>query len=329
MYKAVKIALKVLHKGCSIIRDNDPYLHPEDVPYDADATSSIIRQLIDSKAPCMIARFGAFELSLISNYLGVKNHSVYHYILDRHGPLWWDSSILSYMQSNAGFFPATIENAERFCKLMLEDTSHLDLLAEWKSCYKVIEHYLPVSAKVSHLVCVEPFFAEHPWTKALEGKKVLVVHPFDELIRSQYYDKRKSLFTNPDMLPDFELITLKAIQSIGGVDNGFKDWFEALEWMKQEIDSIDYDVCLLGCGAYGFPLAAHCKLRGKQAIHLGGSLQLLFGIIGNRWADPMYGVKEWGIAKEQYSSMINNHWVRPGQKERPKNAQQVEGACYW
>lgn len=36
--------------------------------------------------------------------------------------------------------------------------------------------------------------------------------------------------------------------------------------MKSEIDKCDYDVCLIGCGAYGFPLAAHVKHKGKQAI---------------------------------------------------------------
>lgn len=46
------------------------------------------------------------------------------------------------------------------------------------------------------------------------------------------------------------------------------------------MDKVEYDVCLIGCGAYGFPLAAHAKRTGHKAIHLGGSLQLLFGIAG-------------------------------------------------
>lgn len=48
--------------------------------------------------------------------------------------------------------------------------------------------------------------------------------------------------------------------------------------MKDEIDKRDYDIALIGCGAYGFPLAAHIKRSGKKAVHLGGALQLLFGI---------------------------------------------------
>ena len=41
---------------------------------------------------------------------------------------------------------------------------------------------------------------------------------------------------------------------------------------------------------------------------------LLFGIIGQRWENH---------------PLRNDHWVRPGDNERPENAAVVEGACYW
>lgn len=86
-------------------------------------------------------------------------------------------------------------------------------------------------------------------------------------------------------MPDFDLITIKAVQSLGGGEQ-FQSWFDALDWMKAEIDKHDYDICLIGCGAYGFPLAAHVKRLGKKAFHLGGALQLVFGIRGRRWENP-------------------------------------------
>ena len=88
-------------------------------------------------------------------------------------------------------------------------------------------------------------------------------------------------------------------------------------------------MCLIGCGAYGFPLAAHVKRTGRQAIHLGGALQLLFGIRGKRWENPTYGVKEWGLAYGCYRELMNDYWVRPGENFKPANAEHVEGACYW
>jgi hypothetical protein len=70
----------------------------------------------------------------------------------------------------------------------------------------------------------------------LEGKKVLVVHPFAELIEKQYNTNRAYLFKNPDILPEYNLQIIKAVQSLGGECNNFQDRFKALDWMKQEID---------------------------------------------------------------------------------------------
>ena len=99
--------------------------------------------------------------------------------------------------------------------------------------------------------------------------------------------------------------------------------------MKDQIGQTDFDICLLGCGAYGFSLAASVKRMGKQAVHLGGALQLLFGIKGKRWEDPQYGVQRWGLPEGFYVNMFNDHWKKPDDFTKPANAQQVEGACYW
>src|SRR5574344_1335686 len=101
----------------------------------------------------------------------------------------------------------------------------------------------------------------------IENKKVLVIHPFIKTIEKQY-TRREKLFKNPLILPLFELKTIKAVQSIGGDNNEYKDWFDALSWMESEMDKIDYDIVFIGCGAYGFPLAAHAKRMGKKAVHL-------------------------------------------------------------
>ena len=212
--------------------------------------------------------------------------------------------------------------------LMIKDIQQLDVLGSWIISERRIANMLN-DVYVTLLRMIEPFWSKTPWTKALEGKKVVVVHPFANLIESQYSINRRKLFDNPDVLPQFELRTVQAVQSLGGEGNGFNDWFDALAWMEHEIDKEDYDVALIGCGAYGFPLAAHVKRTGKKAVHLGGALQLLFGIRGKRWEDPNYGVKEWGIPVGMYSNLMNEYWIRPGDSLKPKNAQQVEGGCYW
>lgn len=298
---------------------------------DPDKASEMIYNLLSDEKPCMIARFGANELNAVINYLGVnaKKHSIWKFIQSKQPEWWWNKNIMYHMQNNAGFFPATPENMQRFGKIMTDDTKEVDVLGSWIKGEIYMRDYIN-KAQIVHLRLLEPFWTNQtPWTKALEGKKILVVHPFAQLIRKQYTEKRSLLFNNPNILPLFDLKVIQAVQSLGGENNGFNNWFEALQWMKDEIDKVDYDICLIGCGAYGFPLAAHVKRKGKKAIHLGGSLQLLFGIRGKRWENPNYGVKEWGIPYGSYSTLMNRYWASPGELGKPKNANQVEGACYW
>jgi len=124
--------------------------------------------------------------------------------------------------------------------------------------------------------------------------------------------KRKQLGILPK-LKNLEVI--QAVQTIAGnKDPRFKDWFEALDYMKKEIDKKDFNIALIGCGAYGLPLAAHVKSLGKQAIHIGGGLQLLFGIKGKRWEEHKLFTKD---------------WIYPLKEDTPQNIKKVEGGCYW
>lgn len=294
---------------------------------DPDKASEMIYNLLSDDKPCMIARFGANELNAVINYLGVnaKNHSIWKFIQGKQPEWWWNKNIMYHMQNNAGFFPATPENMQRFGEIMIEDTKEVDILGSWLKQETYITNNILQLKKVGILL-LEPFWSERPWSRVLKDKKILVIHPFAQTIERQY-KKRELLFKNPNILPQFELTTIKAVQSLGGSDQ-FNNWFEALNWMKAEMDKVDYDICLIGCGAYGFPLAAHAKRKGKKAIHLGGSLQLLFGIRGKRWEDPNYGIKTLKRTGA-YTSLINEYWCNPSNSEKPVTAANVEGGCYW
>lgn len=323
-----KTSLYKFLRKINIFKKESNY-HSLPVINDPQKASDLIYRLLNNSNPNMIARFGSTELTCFLNYLGVKNKDNGFWSYINGGlPFWWQPAILSQMQNWSGFFPPTIEKIEQFCQLLQQDAKQIDVLGSWISSECKVD-YLFNYQKI-HLRFLEPFWAEDPWTKYLENKNVLVVHPFAELILSQYKNRRENLFTNQRVLPEFKrLITIKAVQSLGEGDFRFKDWFEALNFMKRQIDSVNYDVCLIGCGAYGLSLAAHVKRTGKKALHLGGSLQLLFGIRGNRWDNPNYGVNEWGIPYGSYSNLINEYWVKPGNNLKPKNASQVEDACYW
>lgn len=291
----------------------------------------MIYNLLISDRPCMISRLGSTEIGIIMNYLSVNSSKpllsrCYDYITDNIGLPWWDKLYLKAMKINSGIFPSSIKILEQFSQRYLADIPDIDLLGS----FNYAEHFMPLRSDVAkvHLECLYPFWVEKPWTLALRGKKVLVVHPFVATIKSQYAH-RQLLFDNPNILPDYELLTFRAVLSNADTEVSYRDWFEALKFMEDEIKKINFDICILGCGAYGLPLAATIKRMGKKAIHIGGGSQLLFGIKGKRWDDNQYHWKNLPQLDTNYSALYNEYWVRPLETETPQAAEKVEGACYW
>ena len=288
----------------------------------AEIASDKIYNLLISDKPCMVARFGANESNVLKNYIGInsKHRSILDFIRGKSAPWWWNKNILRNFNFGAGFFPIDTFLIEKYCKLVLSDVPEINILGTWVADKDLCDDKLRNALKVD-LEYLEPFFSNNPWTKALEGKKVLVIHPFQNSIESQY-KKRELLFKN-NLLPKFELKTLKSVQTLGNEKSQFKTWFEALDFMKNQMNEIDYDIALIGCGAYGFNLAAHAKRMGKKGFHLGGVLQMLFGITGKRWENP-------NQFNGNYLKLFNEHWVRPLNEERPKQAHLIENnVSYW
>jgi hypothetical protein len=228
-----------------------------------------------------------------------------------------DDQIRSSMANNAGFFPADDIHLTKFSERMLEDIKSIDILGQFCAEGEMrLGKYLK-GAKTVKLRDLEPFRHEHPWSEVLQNKKVLVIHPFEESIKRQY-SRRQCLFKNMRVLPSFELITFKCVQSVAGTRTGFISWFDALDWMCGKIRQINFDVAIIGAGAYGLPLASYIKNIGKKAVHLGGVTQILFGIKGARWDERPF-----------FQQLYNEYWVRPLPEETPEGARKVESGCYW
>lgn len=328
MNKLEIITLKFLRKIYSKLFSCESLTYDRGIT-DPDKASEQIYNLLSSGKPCMIARYGSTEMFAITNYLGVtvKHHSVWKYIQDKQSAWWWEDNVKDQMTRWSGFFPSTDENLMRFGEMMVEDSKQLDILGSWLPDEETMITDFNLNLTKVTLLALEPYWSKNPWSRILEGKKVLVIHPFASLIEQQYKEKRELLFDDKQVLPKFDLKTIKAVQSLGG-DCEYSDWFKALDSMKKQMDATDYDIALLGCGAYGFPLAAHAKRMGKQSVHLGGALQLLFGIRGKRWDDPNYGIQEFG-KQNTYKTLFNDSWIYPSASYIPSKAKQVEGGCYW
>ena len=160
-------------------------LKPLKYDKDPNHVSEIIYKTLLSDKPCMIARFGAVELGCVVNYLGVRNKDILNYIRGKAEPWWWTKPTLQQMSNNAGFFSISDKNLRRFSELMIQDMSSVDILASWLQDESRFEKELSNVYKI-WLEYLNPYWSENPWSRALEGKKVLVVHPFVDSIQKQY-----------------------------------------------------------------------------------------------------------------------------------------------
>lgn len=271
----------------------------------AQAGNDAIAALVRAGAPFYAGRCGATEMRCMAEYL-------------QNGGVGFSEKIRAEMRDLSGMFPTDDAALARFCREYAAAAQHADLLALWDvgAERQVIRGC--AGTRFTQLRALEPYYHPDPWSAALAGKKVVVIHPFAATIRAQY-EKRALLFRDPAVLPQFaSLALLPAVQGLGGQATGYESWFAALCAMQEKLRGMDFEVAIIGAGAYGLPLAATCKQLGRGAVQMSGATQLLFGIRGRRWDHhPVI------------SGFYNDSWVRPGETEGIANPGAVEGGSYW
>ncbi|HAV19628.1 MAG TPA: hypothetical protein DCX17_01205 [Firmicutes bacterium] len=268
-------------------------------------SNKVLKDAIKSGLPFAAIRFGGTELSCLNNYEKIQfgwRHS-------------YKKSVKFSMKNNGGFFPTTDANLNYYASHYFKDLPNTDILGisgihmEDYFYQKYIPH-----ARVIQYNAFEPLMGD--WTSQLAGKRVLVISPFAKLIEKQYA-KRREIISNETVLPDFTLLTVEAVQTLGDqLDERFLNWFEALDYLKMEIVKHEFDIALVGAGAFGTPLCWFIKSLNRQAIQTGGATQLLFGIMGRRWEN-----------RSHVTRFVTSSWTRP--EQLPKGAEHVEKGCYW
>ena len=266
----------------------------------------VIDEALKKGEPFAAVRFGAVEIGALNNYEKIRFGFKRKY----------KKAVVYSIKNNAGFFPATdemITHYARYLETHLVETDALGVSGVHMENY--FFKYLTPNATPIQNWALDPLLGG--WSHLLAGKRVLVISPFAEQIEAQYAKRHLLFVQDPDILPEFELMTITAVLTNAEAnDDRFQTWFDALDYLKLEILKKDFDVALIGAGAYGTPLALYVKSLGKIGIQSGGATQLLFGIMGKRWENRQY------VAQH-----VNHHWVRPAKK--PKGYTNIEKGCYW
>jgi len=275
----------------------------------------LLFKYLSSPRVSTIGRFGSVESNLLASIVE-KNVTIKNR---------WQGWV------NAGISFPTNSVLNQFSKFYTDSILELDCLAAWPmevlpSQKPLINEHLPKSSFIIPLRCLDPvqmvvdgLSSTEVWTCALRGKNVLVIHSFSDLIHSQY-SKNLSLHVKR-ILPEFNLYTIRP-----PITNGLTFWkgsytanlnnFNVL--IEKFISEHKIDVALIAAGSYGLPITCTLKKLGVSSIYMGGSLQVLFGILGNRWR---------GI--EGLQAAITDSWVKSPKENRPLGYKLIERGTYW
>lgn len=252
----------------------------------------------------------------------------------------WPERLRNSASAVGGIVPPTDEMLDEFCRIYIKFLHSCDLISfaphgdpevlNWNT--HIITTYCPNALCYSYGHVFEyPFMSrqyhDHAahWIRSLDGKTVLVVSPFEDSIRAQCSKLEEVYSKYPEECPRWKAVKVAKAplsQTVYDESSGLPatNWLQQVESLNSLIlASGNFDVALVGCGPYTFPACTFIKeVCKKPAVMVGGVLQVLFGITGERF------VRRDGIAKA-----ITSAWVRPLESERPENYKTIEGSCYW
>jgi glycosyltransferase involved in cell wall biosynthesis len=276
------------------------------------ATSEDIRQWLTGKKPFLAGKIGGAEL-LAMEYLD-------HRIKFELPKAWSWRRPATRLYNNAGFFPIQKKYFTNWNKEMRHAVTDTDFLCVWQAdpFLKAYENALiaclaPKSFSIPMSVLgrdILPKIASFRW---------LVVSPFVKTMQKQLPRMKKVNDPNGKLEIDWNHLE-KTCQFVRCPfqshlePSPYVSWEDGLEKLTKEVSLKDFDLALIGAGAWSLPLGSRIKRMGKGAIHMGGEMQLLFGIKGKRWAN---------------TELYNSSWVTAEPDERPKNRNRIEDGCYW
>ena len=308
-----------------LYENNKPLINPK-LRYNIQEENNELRSYLEDK----IKNNTKFILPRIS---GIENNFAYLGVCIANNKLTKEeynyiNNVIKSMKNNAGIKLTSIKSILKYSELYLEAFNLCDAYFDWDKSGNYIQHIALSHEFITNNFKKNKFWAlsldifnnihNNPWTQALNGKRLLIISPFIESMKSKL-DILPEIY-GVDIFPNCEFIFLKPPQTHAAMPS---DEFDIeLERFIEEIKRIkdDFDIALCSCGGYANLVCSEIFKLNKSAIYVGGVLQMFFGIYGTRW------LKE---KPEILRIYMNKHWSRPSENEKPSGHNNIENGCYW
>jgi hypothetical protein len=308
-----------------LYKNNEPLINPK-LRYNIQEENNELRSYLEDK----IKNNTNFILPRIS---GIENNFAYLGVCIANNKLTKEeynyiNNVIKSMKNNAGIKLTSIKSILKYSELYLDAFKLCDAYFDWDKTGNYIQHialshdFITTNFNKNKFwaLSLDIFYNIHnnPWTQALNGKRLLIISPFIESMKSKL-DILPEVY-GVDLFPNCEFIFLKPPQTHAAMPS---DEFDIeLERFIEEIKKIkdDFDIALCSCGGYANLVCAEIFKMNKSAIYVGGVLQMFFGIYGNRWLTEK---------PEILRIYMNKHWSRPSENEKPEGHTNIEKGCYW
>jgi len=255
--------------------------------------------------------------------------------------LSFDKIINNSKQYNLDYF----KNNEFFtngCGIYFENEKSIDEYAErYVNSYKKVHLYgsipienHPMQEQITEylhkngcdIMChissiIEPFYYRYDnldyLKKIFNNKKLLIISSHKKSFEHQIKNLK---YINP-IISNCDITILKPPLTNAGNHNNI-DWQIHLNNFLDELKNYDnFDIALVSAGGYDILISDFIyEKMNKSVIVIGGSLQLWFGVMGNRW-------KSWW---NYHFDNSQQYWINTLDEDKPKNYMTVDnnGAYY-
>ena len=251
---------------------------------------------------------------VIPRVAGIENHAA---MLGYYGNDLSEQA-RQVLKNNTGLSFETKESVRAYASHYLAAFEKCEVYASWEPWGKYVKHIRESQGFIqkkfvrpqfgAFVLDIFNYAANDPWTRALAGKRILLVSPFVDQFNATAYPV--------DLFPGCTFVHVKPPMTQGGEPS--RGWQVEFKELCEAVSKVEFDVALCSCGGYGNPLCAYIYSMGRSAIYVGGVLQMYFGVYGQRWLREQ---------KDATNLYLTAEWTRPA--IRPKGHESIENGCYW
>ena len=281
--------------------------------YDDDIGIQVLCKQISNQDKFCISRIGGIEYDAYGHYLlyGYDPNSIFYknmfkycgyYDLDNKKNIY-DEYMIKYQECLRSSSLIMVANSKLESSMKFLSVSNQYFMKD--VIYPTSDNILSTIThipKISYGI-LESFNYFGTFYPMLDNKKILIISPFEEEIRLQL-EIKDQLFDKNIKYPNFAKVEyINTYLTTNNYTTPHRNWKETYNYYKDIINTKDFEICLLICGAYAYPLSNYIyNTLNKSCIHIGGIGQLFFGIRGGRYNNLTY-----------FTRMMNDNWIYPHQ----------------